>query len=127
MPMHRPRSASAVRLPGSTRHAAAEPSSDCVHAPASSLPPVAATPSPAEPQPALTERPYSPTSERQWTAQAASHGVRTSVVTEGPRPPEVLLFEQAHRTCPGCSADMVDRGCKLRCPRCGFFLDCSDG
>ena len=22
---------------------------------------------------------------------------------------------------------LIDRGCKMRCLRCGFFLDCSDG
>ncbi len=33
----------------------------------------------------------------------------------------------AHRICPGCGTAMVDRSCKLRCLRCGFFLDCSDG
>jgi hypothetical protein len=33
----------------------------------------------------------------------------------------------AHRICPGCGTAMVDRSCKLRCLKCGFFLDCSDG
>jgi hypothetical protein len=37
------------------------------------------------------------------------------------------LQQQAHQICPGCGALMVDRGCKVRCLRCGFFLDCSDG
>lgn len=37
------------------------------------------------------------------------------------------LHQQAHQICPGCGALMVDRGCKVRCLRCGFFLDCSDG
>jgi predicted RNA-binding Zn-ribbon protein involved in translation (DUF1610 family) len=34
---------------------------------------------------------------------------------------------ESHRICPGCGLEMIDRGCKLRCRRCGFFLDCSDG
>jgi ribosomal protein S27AE len=34
---------------------------------------------------------------------------------------------ESHRICPGCGLSMIDRGCKLRCTRCGFFLDCSDG
>ncbi|MFO0572932.1 MAG: hypothetical protein U1A78_02955 [Polyangia bacterium] len=34
---------------------------------------------------------------------------------------------ESHRICPGCGAALIDRGCKMRCPRCGFFLDCSDG
>lgn len=86
---------------------------------------------------------YNPTPDHEPPAPAATGS--TSAATGVPRPPtrpagqissrsvgrpvslSVTLFEQAHRTCPGCSADMVDRGCKLRCPRCGFFLDCSDG
>jgi len=37
------------------------------------------------------------------------------------------LHTEAHRICPGCGTELVDRGCKMRCLRCGFFLDCSDG
>ncbi len=28
--------------------------------------------------------------------------------------------------CPTCSAKLVGRSCKLQCPRCGYFLSCSD-
>jgi len=40
---------------------------------------------------------------------------------------QARIESDAHRVCPGCGTQMVDRGCKLRCARCGFFLDCSDG
>jgi len=28
--------------------------------------------------------------------------------------------------CTNCGGPMLGRSCKLRCPRCGFFEDCSD-
>jgi hypothetical protein len=28
--------------------------------------------------------------------------------------------------CPNCGERLVPRQCKTRCPRCGFFTDCSD-
>jgi len=28
--------------------------------------------------------------------------------------------------CPNCSAKLVGQSCKLQCPRCGYFLSCSD-
>jgi len=28
--------------------------------------------------------------------------------------------------CPTCGAKLKDRGCKLKCDQCGFFLSCSD-
>lgn len=40
---------------------------------------------------------------------------------------QARIAADAHRVCPGCGTQMVNRGCKLRCARCGFFLDCSDG
>lgn len=57
---------------------------------------------------------------------------RASLKSDGPiidaavLPTEELVI-QGHRICPGCGSELVDRGCKLRCTRCGFFLDCSDG
>jgi hypothetical protein len=30
------------------------------------------------------------------------------------------------RVCLVCGATMLDRGCKLRCPRCHYFASCSD-
>jgi len=28
--------------------------------------------------------------------------------------------------CPNCSAKLFGHFCKLKCPRCGYFLSCSD-
>jgi Zn finger protein HypA/HybF involved in hydrogenase expression len=28
--------------------------------------------------------------------------------------------------CPNCSQHLESRSCKLRCDRCGYFMDCSD-
>ena len=29
--------------------------------------------------------------------------------------------------CVNCGAQMLQLSCKVRCPRCGYFEDCSDG
>jgi hypothetical protein len=43
------------------------------------------------------------------------------------RATDAALHVASHRICPGCGTALIDRGCKMRCLRCGFFLDCSDG
>ena len=45
------------------------------------------------------------------------------------RPPEPTADRtgvQVMRICPNCSAELQEVRCKLSCPRCGFFLSCSD-
>lgn len=32
----------------------------------------------------------------------------------------------ASNFCPNCSTQLVDRGCKMKCPQCGYYLSCSD-
>jgi hypothetical protein len=37
-------------------------------------------------------------------------------------PPDGLPLDY----CPNCSARLASRQCKMICPRCGYFLSCSD-
>lgn len=30
------------------------------------------------------------------------------------------------RFCPNCSTELKESRCKLSCPKCGFYLSCSD-
>jgi len=30
------------------------------------------------------------------------------------------------RWCPRCSTELINEKCKLRCPRCHYFMSCSD-
>lgn len=30
------------------------------------------------------------------------------------------------RWCPVCSHELINQKCKLRCPRCHYFMSCSD-
>lgn len=41
-------------------------------------------------------------------------------------PTHALLPADACRFCPNCSTQLVDHRCKLKCPKCGFYLSCSD-
>ena len=66
---------------------------------------------------ARPSRPHDPT--RPHGHNGSTHRARTEDTAE--------LTVQSHRFCPGCGTELVDRGCKMRCTRCGFFLDCSDG
>jgi hypothetical protein len=38
-----------------------------------------------------------------------------------PRPPEEPM-----QYCPNCSRRLEQRGCKLRCPGCGYYMSCAD-
>jgi hypothetical protein len=40
--------------------------------------------------------------------------------------PAVAATAEVGQYCPTCGAKLKDRGCKLKCEQCGFFLSCSD-
>jgi hypothetical protein len=50
-------------------------------------------------------------------------------LAEADKPEPALAREvnqDAGQYCPTCGAKLKDRGCKLKCEQCGFFLSCSD-
>jgi hypothetical protein len=42
------------------------------------------------------------------------------------REPQADSSPHAITVCPNCSSEMREQRCKLSCPRCGFYLSCSD-
>lgn len=43
-----------------------------------------------------------------------------------PSAPATSAEQSAMLYCPNCSQRLESRSCKLRCDRCGYFMDCSD-
>ncbi len=43
-----------------------------------------------------------------------------------PSTPATSAEQNAMLYCPNCSQRLESRSCKLRCDRCGYFMDCSD-
>jgi hypothetical protein len=41
-------------------------------------------------------------------------------------PPDKNLSGEHWRFCPQCGHELVNEKCKLRCPRCHYFMSCSD-
>jgi ribosomal protein S27AE len=39
---------------------------------------------------------------------------------------EARLTIDPSQFCPNCSTRLIDHRCKLKCPKCGYFLSCSD-
>jgi hypothetical protein len=43
------------------------------------------------------------------------------VLVEPPKAPEY-----PNQFCPVCSARLISQKCKMICPRCGYFMSCSE-
>ncbi|MYB53702.1 MAG: hypothetical protein F4X77_16120 [Acidobacteriia bacterium] len=43
-----------------------------------------------------------------------------------PNTPVTNTAQNVMLYCPNCSQRLESRSCKLRCDRCGYFMDCSD-
>ena len=43
-----------------------------------------------------------------------------------PKIPATSAEKNVMLYCPNCSQRLESRSCKLRCDRCGYFMDCSD-
>lgn len=52
-------------------------------------------------------------------------GLAAGKVREGVRIPRSDSGDPS-RFCPNCSTQLKEHRCKLSCPRCGFYLSCSD-
>lgn len=45
---------------------------------------------------------------------------------QGPQPESREAPATALPPCPNCDSALLPRSCKIRCPRCGYFEDCSN-
>jgi hypothetical protein len=41
-------------------------------------------------------------------------------------PPDQNISGEHWRFCPQCGHELINEKCKLRCPRCHYFMSCSD-
>jgi hypothetical protein len=43
-----------------------------------------------------------------------------------PAPADKNISGEHWRYCPQCGHELINEKCKLRCPRCHYFMSCSD-
>lgn len=58
-----------------------------------------------------------------WNSGSAGPG---EIGSDRPIRSNTLSAGQSERFCPNCSAELKEQRCKLSCPRCGYYLSCSD-
>ena len=64
-------------------------------------------------------------SREQGDTRLPSHG-RADPSRPAPNTPATSAEQNVMLYCPNCSQRLESRSCKLRCDRCGYFMDCSD-
>lgn len=64
-------------------------------------------------------------SREQGDARLPSHE-RADPPRPAPSAPLTSAEQNVMLYCPNCSQRLESRSCKLRCDRCGYFMDCSD-
>jgi hypothetical protein len=62
----------------------------------------------------------SPITTKPIAVESVGHAHSGAPVSRKPRPLDASSF------CPNCSTQLVDHRCKLKCPKCGYYLSCSD-
>ncbi|MGA2685723.1 MAG: hypothetical protein ABSF51_11780 [Verrucomicrobiota bacterium] len=60
---------------------------------------------------------------RKQRQKIAKPGVKTTVCVT---PPGEGISGEHWRFCPQCGHELINEKCKLRCPRCHYFMSCSD-
>jgi ribosomal protein S27AE len=55
--------------------------------------------------------------------QKAEHSVSDEICST---PADKTISGEHWRFCPQCGHELINEKCKLRCPRCHYFMSCSD-
>ncbi|MFT4688043.1 MAG: hypothetical protein ACI9OD_000236 [Limisphaerales bacterium] len=57
---------------------------------------------------------------------SASSDTSPPILVEPPAAAGNTVLGEYWRWCPRCGKELENRGCKLRCARCHYFMSCSD-
>jgi ribosomal protein S27AE len=57
---------------------------------------------------------------------ATAEGSRAEAKAVNAAPEAEQRLRHPEGFCPNCSAELNENRCRLSCPRCGFYLSCSD-
>ena len=54
------------------------------------------------------------------------HHLKDAPTENCPVPSNKYVSGEHWRFCPQCGQELINEKCKLRCPRCHYFMSCSD-